>query len=223
MFNAEEISEGWQHYFDDLNFACNYHTIRFVLSELIPSILVAVFNAAIIVCIIRTSAHVRRRRREYYCNHPLSMSMITGFTSKGAAPETMPALGRFSSQSTSISIRNIPFGKISWMNAVLLFHSLLFFFSSTITSLVYLSTSDMILAYWISVVILANCSLNFYLYCLSGEQFRVELKRIGKRFFRCLHKKCCGGRTHRHASLPMGKDAISPSLSSAHEYRSASM
>lgn len=74
------------------------------------------------------------------------------------------------------------------MNIVLLFHSLLFFVSSSITSLVFFSTSDLVLAHWVSVIILANCSLNFYVYCLSGRQFRRELKRIAKRYIRHIHK-----------------------------------
>jgi hypothetical protein len=57
-------------------------------------------------------------------------------------------------------------GKMSWMNIVLLLHSLLFFLSSSVTSLIFFSTSDIVLAHWVSVIILANCSLNFYVYCL---------------------------------------------------------
>jgi thiosulfate reductase cytochrome b subunit len=79
-------------------------------------------------------------------------------------------------------------GKMSWMNIVLLLHSLLFFLSSSITSLVFFSTSDLVLAHWVSVIILANCSLNFYVYCLSGKEFRQELKRIAKRYIRHIHK-----------------------------------
>jgi hypothetical protein len=57
-------------------------------------------------------------------------------------------------------------GKMSWMNIVLLLHSLLFFLSSSVTSLIFFSTSDIVLAHWVRVIILANCSLNFYVYCL---------------------------------------------------------
>ena len=89
---------------------------------------------------------------------------------------------------TTNSSPTVPLGKTSWMNIVLLLHSLLFFLSSSVASLVFFSTSDIMLAHWVSVVILANCSLNFYVYCLSGRQFRSELRRIAKRYVPpCLH------------------------------------
>jgi hypothetical protein len=67
-------------------------------------------------------------------------------------------------------------------------------------------------AYWMSVIILANCSLNFYVYCLSGRQFRTEIKRIAKRYLRNLHKKllryCYRRQTRRHSGAQNGKDQI---------------
>ena len=77
---------------------------------------------------------------------------------------------------------------MSSMNVVLLLHSLLFFLSSSVTSLVFFLTSDVVLAYWVSVIILANCSLNFYVYCLSGRQFRRGLKRIAEHHIRHIRK-----------------------------------
>jgi len=185
---------------------------------MIPSILVALFNIGIIICILKTTAHVRRRQ-EYHHNNQLSMSMITGTTSKlpplhiyDLSQQRHGSIRRSSFKSPSISITSVPFGKMSWMNIVLLLHSLLFFLSSSITSIVYFSTSDMKVAYWMSVIILANCSLNFYVYCLSGRQFRTEIKRIAKRYLRNLHKKllrhCYRRQTRRHSGAQNGKDQI---------------
>lgn len=206
----------WRHYFIDLSFGFNYHTIRFLLSELIPSVLVAVFNIGIIVCILRTTAHVKRRRQEFYYNNQLSMSMITGTTSKlpalnayDTSQQRRGSIRRCSFKSSTVPTTSVPFGKMSWMNIVLIFHSLLFFFSSSVTSLVYFSTSNTSLAYWMSVVILANCSLNFYVYCLSGKHFRTEIKRIAKRYVTNLNKKilrrCFKHHNRRHSGV---KDQI---------------
>jgi hypothetical protein len=185
----------WQHYFDNLSFGLNYHTIRFLVSELIPSLLVALFNIGIIVCILRTTAHVRRHQQYNHDSH-LSMSIVTGSTTKLPAPLPVHLYDRSQHQdvrqsslkSSRYSSGNVPFGKMSWMNIVLLLHSLLFFLSSSISSLVFFSTSDIILAHWVSVIILANCSLNFYIYCLSGKQFRRELKRIAKHHIQHIRK-----------------------------------
>lgn len=90
--------------------------------------------------------------------------------------------------STNSSTNSNAICKMSWMNIVLLLHSLLFFLSSSVASLVYFSTLDSALAHWVSHVILANCSLNFYVYCLSGRQFRQELRRIARRYIRHMSK-----------------------------------
>lgn len=224
-FNIAEISIGWKRYFLQLAFGWNYHTIRFLFSELVPSILVALFNICIIICIIRTTAHVRRRRQEHHYNHQLSTSMVTGLTSKTppliVLYDTHPqqqqrtSIRRLSSKNVTAPTKSVPFGKMSWMNIVLILHSFLFFLSSSVTSLVYFSTSDMMLAYWISVIILANCSLNFYIYCLSGGQFRLELKRIATRCFRHVQTKSkrrwFRHQQHRHSSLRHGKKPLPPS------------
>jgi hypothetical protein len=210
----------WRNYFDDLSFGLNYHTIRCLFSELIPSLLVALFNIGIIACILRTTAHVRKRQ-QYNHNNQLSMSIGTGSTTK--LPASIPIniydrsqLQRQGSLRQSIkslpqSSSNVPFGKMSWMNIVLLLHSLLFFLSSSITSLVFFSTSDLVLAHWVSVIILANCSLNFYIYCLSGRQFRRELKRIAERYIRHIHKayiRNCYSHDRRRSPTQNGKNNI---------------
>ena len=216
-FDNQHLSPMWQHYFDDLSFGLNYHTIRCLFSELIPSLLVALFNIGIIACILRTTAHVRRHQK--YHHKQLSLSIPTGSTTKlpPSSPihlydrtQQLPAR-QSSLQSLPYSSSNVAFGKMSWMNIVLLLHSLLFFFSSSITSIVFFSTSDIVLAHWVSVIILANCSLNFYIYCLSGKQFRRELKRIARRYIRHIHKAFIRNRySHNPNQLPIqkGKNTI---------------
>ena len=218
-FNIHEISSYWCKYFAEYSFHLNYHTIRFLFSEMVPSVLVAIFNIAIIVCILRTTAHVRRRQ-EFHHNNQLSMSMITGTTSKfppihiyDTSQQRHSSLRRTSLKSSSMPITSVPFGKMSWMNIVLILHSLLFFISSSITSIVYFSTSDMKVTFWMSVIILGNCSLNFYVYCLSGRQFRMEIQRIGKRYMRCLQKKilrpCFPYHTRRrHSGIQIRKSQV---------------
>lgn len=196
-FDSLKISRFWFNYFTSLSFGLNYQTVRFLFSELIPSILVGFFNIGIIIFIVRTTAHVQRRRRELtISNGQISSSTITGLTSKNSLgleffDQTLNSipLKRFSTKSSTIKMKSAPLAKMSWMNIVLILHSFLFFFSSTLTSLVFFSTSHPALAYWMSVIILGNCSLNFYVYCLSGEQFRTELRRIATRYFRQIHKR----------------------------------
>ena len=186
------VSSLWQDYFDNLSFGFNYHTIRCLCSELIPSLLVALFNVAIIGCILCRTAQVRRQQRFNHRNQ-LSMTLGTGSISKLPGSSPLHALDHNQSTQRQSSVRTssshaVPLGKMSWMNIVLLLHSLLFFLSSSVTSLVFFSTSNIVLAHWVSVIILANCSLNFYVYCLSGRQFRRELKRIAKRYSRHIYK-----------------------------------
>jgi hypothetical protein len=181
-------------------------------------LLVALFNIGIIICILRTTAHVRRRQ-EYHHNNRLSMSIVTGTTSKlpalhayDTSQQRQGSIRRCSYKSPSTPITSVPFGKMSWMNIVLILHSLLFFLSSSMTSLVYFSTSDLMLSHGISVIILANCSLNFYIYCLSGRQFRTELKRIAKRYIRNFQKKipllCCKHSKRRPSIIQNGKGQV---------------
>jgi hypothetical protein len=37
--------------------------------------------------------------------------------------------------------------------------------------------------WWVSTAILVNCSLNFYVYCLSGKTFRNEIRRLFEQLF----------------------------------------
>ncbi|UJR27646.1 hypothetical protein I4U23_008927 [Adineta vaga] len=207
-YNAQHVSSNWQKYFDDLSFGPNYHTIRCLFSEVIPSLLVGIFNIGIITCILCTTAHVKRRRRQQQQKHnhtnQLSVSIGTGSTIK--LPGSIPIhlndrhqqyQRQYSLKGSPQTMTNVPFGKMSWMNIVLILHSLLFFLSSCITSLVFFSTLDFVLTHWISVIILATSSLNFYVYCLSGRQFRRELKRIGKHYLRHVQKFF-----QRHCSQP---------------------
>jgi hypothetical protein len=69
----------------------------------------------------------------------------------------------------------------SWMNAVLILHSSLFlisFFSHILGHLIVIGTHE---TWWILLAILVNCSLNFYIYCLSGKAFRNEIRRFIRR------------------------------------------
>lgn len=198
-YDNEHLPLIWQQYFTELSFGFNYNTIRCLFSELIPSLLVALFNIAIVACILRTTAHVRRHQKYNLSKH-LSMSVASGSMTKNPPSSPMHLYDRSQQLQAQTSLRqismpgstysspNVPFGKMSWMNVVLLLHSLLFFLSSSITSLVFFSTYDILLTHWVSVIILANCSLNFYIYCLSGRQFRQELKRIARQYIRHLHK-----------------------------------
>ncbi|CAF1172085.1 unnamed protein product [Adineta steineri] len=221
-YNPSHTSPAWESYFTKSSFSFNHTTIRFLLSEIIPSVLVGLFNIGIIICILRTTAHVRRRQ-EYQHNNQLSLSTVTGTTSKVPSSNAYDAnqqqqqqrrgsIRRCSFKNTTTPASNVPFGKMSWMNIVLILHSLLFFFSFSATSLVYFSTSDAQLAYWTSIIILASCSLNFYVYCLSGKHFRRELKRIAKRYLRNLYKKilrhCYKDDNRRHSTAQNIKDQI---------------
>jgi hypothetical protein len=80
-----------------------------------------------------------------------------------------------------LMVHNRP--RTSWMNIVLILHSFLFCFSSLTATIVHWSTSNFLFSYWASVVILTNCSLNFYVYCLSGKSFRNEIRKLFYRYF----------------------------------------
>ncbi|CAF2602014.1 unnamed protein product [Rotaria sp. Silwood2] len=89
----------------------------------------------------------------------------------------------------------------SWLTKVLLLHSFLF-----LASLLSHITAHFIVVqahetWWVLLSILINCSLNFYIYCLSGKAFRDEIRRFAHRFkiqfLHILHiqqyqrKRCC--------------------------------
>ena len=61
---------------------------------------------------------------------------------------------------------------IYWMNIVLTAHSFLFLFSLICHIIGHIIVIESHEAWWVILSILINCSLNFYIYCLSGEAFR---------------------------------------------------
>ncbi|CAF0995808.1 unnamed protein product [Adineta steineri] len=66
----------------------------------------------------------------------------------------------------------------SWMNIVLVLHSSLFLaslFSHVVGHFTIVEAHE---SWWVLLSILINCSLNFYVYCLSGTAFRNELRRL---------------------------------------------
>jgi hypothetical protein len=69
----------------------------------------------------------------------------------------------------------------SWMNAVLILHSSLFLsslFSHITGHFIVFEAHE---AWWVLLSVLMNCSLNFYIYCLSGKAFRNEIRRFIQR------------------------------------------
>jgi hypothetical protein len=70
----------------------------------------------------------------------------------------------------------------SWMNIVLVLHSILFL-SSLLSHMVgHFMAVEAHETWWAALFILINCSLNFYVYCLSGKAFRNEIRRFIQRF-----------------------------------------
>lgn len=70
----------------------------------------------------------------------------------------------------------------SWMNIVLILHSILFLsslFSHLIGHFMYIEAHE---TWWALLAIVINCSLNFYIYCLSGKAFRNEIRRFIQRW-----------------------------------------
>ena len=153
------ISPFWKSFLMDVRFGLNYTTFRSIFSEIIPSLLVIIFNIGIIIRVIQSSLtfSVNNSSINLRQNHPNG-----SFHSKDC--------------NDGLIVHNRP--RTSWMNIVLIIHSCLFFFSSLTATIVHWSTSDALLSYGISVVILANCSLNFYVYCLSGKSFRNEIYKL---------------------------------------------
>ncbi|CAF3252382.1 unnamed protein product, partial [Rotaria sp. Silwood2] len=159
----ESISISWNSFLNDVRFGLNYTTLRSILSEIIPSLFVILFDIGIIVHVI------------------LSTSSIS---SNGSSMNTRASYrGSFQSKDgvDGLIVHNRP--RTSWMNIVLIIHSFLFCFSSLTATIVHWSTSNVLLSYSTSVVILANCSLNFYVYCLSGKSFRNEIRKLFYRYF----------------------------------------
>ncbi len=159
----ESISSSWISFLMDVGFGLNYTTFRSIFSEIIPSLLVIFFNIGIIIRVIQSKL---------------------SFSSTSSPSNVRQNIHNSIPKKESVDgliIHNRP--RTSWMNIVLIIHSCLFFFSSLSATLVHWSTSDVLLSYWISVVILANCSLNFYVYCLSGKSFRNEIRKLLNDYF----------------------------------------
>ncbi|CAF0910309.1 unnamed protein product [Adineta steineri] len=66
----------------------------------------------------------------------------------------------------------------SWMNIVLILHSSLFLASLLLHITGHFTIIEAHESWWVLLSILINCSLNFYVYCLSGTAFRNELRRL---------------------------------------------
>ncbi|CAF4165217.1 unnamed protein product [Adineta steineri] len=64
------------------------------------------------------------------------------------------------------------------MNIVLILHSSLFLASLLLHITGHFTIIEAHESWWIILSILINCSLNFYVYCLSGTAFRNELRRL---------------------------------------------
>ncbi len=75
----------------------------------------------------------------------------------------------------------------SWMNAVLILHSSLFLTSLFSHIIGHFIVAEAHEAWWVLLSVLMNCSLNYYIYCLSGQAFRNEIhrfiQRLKTRFF----------------------------------------
>jgi hypothetical protein len=69
----------------------------------------------------------------------------------------------------------------SWMNIVLILHSLLFltpFLSHATGHYMRIEPHE---TWWVTLAVLINYSLNFYIYCLSSTAFRREIHRFTRR------------------------------------------
>ncbi|CAF1323798.1 unnamed protein product [Adineta ricciae] len=71
----------------------------------------------------------------------------------------------------------------SWMNLILILHSSLFLFSLFSHIAGHIMTVEAHETWWVLLSVLGNCSLNFYIYCLSGRHFRWKTVRLIKFFF----------------------------------------
>jgi hypothetical protein len=69
----------------------------------------------------------------------------------------------------------------SWMNIVLILHSCLFLASLFSHIVGHFVVDEAHEECWILLAVLINCSLNFYVYCLSGKAFRNEIHRFFQR------------------------------------------
>jgi len=66
----------------------------------------------------------------------------------------------------------------SWMNIILILHSSLFLTSLLSHIVGHFTVVEAHEAWWVLLSVLINCSLSFYVYCLSGTAFRNEIRRL---------------------------------------------
>jgi len=81
---------------------------------------------------------------------------------------------------------------------VLVLHSLLLFSSFLCHIIGYLISTELCQMWWISLAIFINCSLNFYVYCLSDRTFRKETRRFIKQLISYLQKRRCCQKLNHH-------------------------
>ena len=65
-----------------------------------------------------------------------------------------------------------------WMSNILILHSSLFLMSLLSHIVSHFMTEHAHAAWWVLLAILISCSLNFYVYFLSGRAFRNEICRL---------------------------------------------
>ncbi len=133
----------WQKYFHEIDLGLNHFTIRCLLSELIPTGVIILFNSYIVYHVVRLY-HRLHRTRNYQPHNRQSRTT-------------------------------------SWMNIVLILHSTLFLSSLFAHIIGHFTVVEAHETWWILLSVLINCSLNFYVYCLSGKAFRNEIRRFIQR------------------------------------------
>ena len=74
----------------------------------------------------------------------------------------------------------------SWMNIVLVLHSTLFLSSLIAHIIGHFLFVEAHETWWVFLMILISCSLNFYIYCLFGRAFRSEIRRFIRHWTKCL-------------------------------------
>lgn len=87
----------------------------------------------------------------------------------------------------------------SWMNIVLVLHSSLFLLSVICHIIGHFVTINAHETWWVLLAVLINCSLSFYIYCLSGKAFRHEIHLFIQR---CKIQICHNSRrrsTYKHS------------------------
>ena len=161
----QSTSNFWRIFLQDVRFGLNYTTLRSIFSEIIPSLFVIILDIGIIIHVIQSGSSISNNKNP-------SINSRSSYRSSFLSKET---------GANGLIVHNRP--RTSWMNLVLIIHSCLFCFSSLTATIVHWTTSDVLLSYWSSVVILANCSLNFYVYCLSGKSFRNEIRKLFYQYF----------------------------------------